>query len=334
MLNNKVDSSLKVSVIVPVYNVEKYLERCLNSILNQTYKNLEIICVNDGSTDKSLCILEKFASDDNRFKIINKSNGGLSSARNAGLAIASGQFAFFLDSDDWIDKETIFDMLDKAVTYNVDSVVCNVINIPENNSCIPICKSNQAWVNSYLKEEGTYFLSKNLKKELLSLSCNKLYKMDIIRKYNVKFPVGIIHEDEVFLWAYFIHTSKYYFIPKNYYNYFRHKDSIMGQKNNSLRTLDIFVVHEFIYDIVLKYKDIKDYKFILALNYIVSINKFFSETKEEYKEKALELIKKYELEINKNNILIKIYYFGNKYPLFLYFCTKILKVLNYFLKLQ
>ena len=96
----------KISVIVPIYNVEKYLEKCLGSIINQTYKNLEIICVNDGSTDNSLEILKKYSNQDSRIIIIDKKNGGLSSARNEGLKIATGEFIGFVDSDDYIESNT------------------------------------------------------------------------------------------------------------------------------------------------------------------------------------------------------------------------------------
>lgn len=96
----------KISVIVPVYNMEKYLVRCLESIVNQTYPDLEIICVNDGSTDSSAKILETYASKDKRIKLITKENGGLSSARNAGINAATGEFITFVDSDDWIQPDT------------------------------------------------------------------------------------------------------------------------------------------------------------------------------------------------------------------------------------
>jgi glycosyltransferase involved in cell wall biosynthesis len=96
----------KVSIVIPVYNVEKYLRQCLDSVVNQTLKDIEIICVNDGSTDNSLQILEEYANKDDRIKIINKDNGGLSSARNAGLEIATGVYIGFVDSDDYIEIET------------------------------------------------------------------------------------------------------------------------------------------------------------------------------------------------------------------------------------
>ena len=96
-------NNIKVSVIVPVYNCEKYLKKCLDSLVNQTLKDIEIICVNDGSTDNSGRILEEYT--DSRIKIITKENGGLSSARNAGIAVAKGEYLGFVDSDDWVDLD-------------------------------------------------------------------------------------------------------------------------------------------------------------------------------------------------------------------------------------
>lgn len=93
----------KISIIVPVYNTEKFLEKCLNSLINQTLKDIEIICINDGSTDKSLQILEKFANKDKRIQIINQTNSGLSVARNIGIKKAKGEYIGFVDSDDWVD---------------------------------------------------------------------------------------------------------------------------------------------------------------------------------------------------------------------------------------
>lgn len=114
-----------ISVIIPVYNVEEYLRRCLDSIIHNSFSNIEIICVNDGSTDTSLSILEEYAATDARIVIINKDNGGLSSARNAGLRIAKGSYIAFVDSDDWV-SDHYFEFLYRAIKeYNSDISICN-----------------------------------------------------------------------------------------------------------------------------------------------------------------------------------------------------------------
>ena len=116
---------MKISVIIPIYNVEKYLSRCLESVINQTYKNLEIILVNDGSTDNSSKIIQQYY--DPRIKIINKINGGLSSARNAGLKICTGDYITFVDSDDWIELDMIEFMTKQVCNTNCDLVVIKEI---------------------------------------------------------------------------------------------------------------------------------------------------------------------------------------------------------------
>lgn len=118
----------KISVIVPVYNVEKYLSQCLDSIIHQTYKNLEIILVDDGSTDSSGLICDNYSQKDKRIKIIHKCQGGLSDARNAGLKIATGEYISFIDSDDFIDKNMYSILINNTQKYNSDIVWFNYYN--------------------------------------------------------------------------------------------------------------------------------------------------------------------------------------------------------------
>ncbi len=122
MINNKP----KVSIIVPVYNVENYLNRCLDSLINQSFDDIEIICINDGSTDRSLEILKDYEKKDNRVKIINKENSGVSNCRNKGIKVSNGEYIVFVDSDDWIDIDTYEIMMDNIIKYNADIAVSNI----------------------------------------------------------------------------------------------------------------------------------------------------------------------------------------------------------------
>ena len=184
-----------ISIIVPVYNIEKYLPRCIDSILDQTYKNWEAIFVNDGSTDNSLKILEEYKKRDERIKIIDKKNAGSGAARNDGIENSRGEYVAFLDSDDWYEKN----FLEKL--YN---------NLTENNSDVAMCNPKMTYDDiSKNKKINTYFfneieLNKTPEKILGILAMpvvwNKLYKKDIIVKNKIKFPNYSFCEDVEFLY--------------------------------------------------------------------------------------------------------------------------------------
>ena len=127
--------SKKVSVVIPVYNVEKYLRRCLDSLVNQTYKNLEFICVNDGSTDNSLEILKEYAAKDSRFIIINQKNQGVALARNNGLNVASGDYLSFVDPDDWVGLNYYEEVVKEFIATNCDVVQLDYTVAYSNNKC-------------------------------------------------------------------------------------------------------------------------------------------------------------------------------------------------------
>lgn len=133
----------KISVIVPIYNADRYLERCLSSIIGQTYKNLEIICVDDGSTDNSLAICNKYSLLDNRIKVIHKNNGGVTSARKAGMKIASGEWVGFVDSDDWLELYAYERMIKKGEKKDVTLICGNFRRNYENHSIDYISKFNE-----------------------------------------------------------------------------------------------------------------------------------------------------------------------------------------------
>lgn len=302
-----------VSIIIPVYNVEKYLKKCLDSVINQSYKNLEIICVNDGSRDLSKDILEQYKQKDDRIIIVNKKNGGLSSARNAGLDIATGEYCYFLDSDDWIELNAIDILVDKISNNDVDVVVHEVNNVCADNDSTQLAKECENWLKSFTKPSGIYPVPKAISKSIPSITWNKLYKMSIINKYNCKFIEGLINEDEAFIWTYMIHCKNYYYLDVALYNYLRRKDSIMGQKCLSIKILDILKILEFVYKDVSTHKNINDYQEVLTSNYIDHVNYLFTILPLKYESKALNLIKKYIKTVNNDaNIISKYEYLKNQ----------------------
>lgn len=174
----------KISVIVPVYNVEQYLPQCLDSIINQTYKNLEIICVDDGSPDNSGKILDEYAKKDKRIKVIHQENQGVSVARNTGLDNATGEYIGFVDPDDWIEANYYETLIHSAKENNADVVQCGY-----KTYCDKIDK-----VVVWKKTIATNFknIIKNLKRGYV---WNKLWKAELIQKNNLRFYPGIYMED-------------------------------------------------------------------------------------------------------------------------------------------
>ena len=174
----------KISVIVPVYNVEKFLEKCLKSIIEQTFEDLEIICINDGSTDKSLSILNSYAAKDPRIKILSQTNQGQSCARNAGLEIASGEYIGFVDSDDWIDLDFYEKLYNTAKKYDADIAVASIKRL-----------RTYKWKYHLKieKEEVTEDINKKFFLCDVPDKCyvwNKIYKASELKKYNIKFEPG------------------------------------------------------------------------------------------------------------------------------------------------
>lgn len=216
---------MMVSVIVPVYNVQDYLPKCIDSIINQTYKNLEIILVDDGSTDSSGIICEKYERKDNRIRVIHQANAGLSSARNAGLDIAKGDFISFVDSDDYIHKDMLAAMVKKSTEVQADIAICNYYFVDSKGKIIEH--------DSTIQNETV--VSQDRIMELLSkgwlpsvMSCSKLYKRSIFN--NLRFPVGRIHEDDFLAHKIMAHAEKILLIPNFFYYYLQREGSISKEK--------------------------------------------------------------------------------------------------------
>lgn len=220
-----------ISVIVPIFKVEEYLSRCVDSILNQTYKNLEIILVDDGSPDNCGKICDDYVDKDNRIKVVHKKNGGLSDARNAGIAVATGEYISFIDSDDYIALdffETLYNTMQSEKSYIVE---CSVVKFYEDDHFDDFCDNNI--INNYNTQEGlSGLISENPFKQHV---WNKLYKSSLV--LDIPFAVGRLNEDEFWTYQIFGRAKKITRINKTMYYYFQRKGSIMGT-SYSLRRLD------------------------------------------------------------------------------------------------
>ena len=186
----------KISIIIPVYNVEKYLKECLDSITNQTLKDIEIICIDDGSSDNSLNIIEEFAEKDKRIKIIKQTNQGASVTRNKGIKAASADYIYFLDSDDYISNDYIETMYNTAIENNADIVFNdNITSFDEKNRTKQVIKNK--YKNGIYPVDSEFINNRYINPVVWS----KLYKKSNIIDNNIFFPKGLISEDAYFYFA-------------------------------------------------------------------------------------------------------------------------------------
>ncbi len=226
----------KVSVIVPVYNVEKYLEKCINSLIKQTLQDIEIIFIDDGSTDNSKKIIDKYMLNySERIKYLYKENGGLSSARNYGIPYAKGEYIAFLDSDDYIEPTMYEEMYNVAKKENSDMVECDFI---------------WEYPDKQKYDCGQIY---NDKKEALEkarvVAWNKLIKREILEKEKIEFPFGLRYEDVEFFYKLVPSLNKISFVKKFFIHYVQRNNSIVNTQNS--KTMDIFKV---LYNVIDYYK--------------------------------------------------------------------------------
>lgn len=209
----------KISVIIPVYNVETYLRKCLDSVVNQTLKEIEIIIINDGSTDNSLQIIEEYAAKDDRIKVINQANQGQSAARNRGIEIAQGEYIGFVDSDDWIDLDFYEKLYERAKAYDADIAAANSIQHVK-NKIVPLV--------TYEKESYAVNLQKKIKLCYIPYSnstCNKIFRRSKINEHDLRFKEGLTSEDMLFLLQVAFYLESLVTVPEVTYNYFIRDDS-------------------------------------------------------------------------------------------------------------
>ena len=243
-----------VSIIIPVYNVEDYIHECIDSVINQTYENLEIILVDDSSPDKCPQICDDYAKKDSRIKVIHKENTGLSDTRNAGLKISKGEYVYFLDSDDYIDKDTIETLLSEAQYHSADVVFFDARVIGNiNNPSYP--------VDTYLRKglyanplKGIDMLSKLLRyREYRAAVYLYFIRKNVLEKNQLFFYPRIVHEDELFTFKLFLYSKKIVHLPEVLHNRRIRENSIMtsqrGQHHfNSMLTVVYEMVNSYLFE--------------------------------------------------------------------------------------
>lgn len=214
-----------ISVIVPVYKVEKYIDRCVNSILKQTFKDFELILVDDGSPDKCGKICDEYAKKDDRIIVIHKTNGGLSDARNVGIDWAmknsNSEWITFIDSDDWVHVDYLMNLLTATVDNNIDISVCSYINTTGETN---VEKENSP-LNIELRGTEEFFINNNVN---AVVAWGKLYKKNLW--IDIRYPYGKIHEDEFTTHKVLFKIKNIAYISQNLYYYYTNQNGIMHQK--------------------------------------------------------------------------------------------------------
>ena len=265
---------MKISIIIPVYNSEEYIARCLDSILNQSFSDFEIICLNDGSSDNSLSILKEYASKDDRVNVYSHSNMGIAKTRNKGIGLAKGKYIMFIDNDDFIDSDYLQTYYDTIENEKVDIVLGGYRRITEKNKLLEVrCSKDTKW--------GKF---------IIVSPWAKIYKKELIDKFNIKFLDYGIGEDIYFYVQYIDKALKVKAIDYIGYNWFYNTESVSNTKHKGLNdNLDILYlinkIKEKISDKNIE-KDIVDYFYVrLILYYLLYSGRYSSKEKfiKEYK---------------------------------------------------
>ena len=304
----------KISIIVPVYKVERYLENCIESIINQTFKDFELILVDDGSPDRCGLICDNYAKKDERIKVIHKKNEGLSAARNSGIQIAKGEYIAFVDSDDCINKNMYETLYDTAIENKSDIVVCDYKNIYENNEEYENISEKISLIENLTNMEALNRLYE-LDGVIYVVAWNKLYKRHLFEKF--KYDKGRLHEDEFIIHKLLYNSKIITYVPLKLYYYTQRNDSITGKKNikNKLDVLDAFrerlkfmdknnlkklakksskvyikYFFDTYYDIKNNHKDSKDKLYLLRRDYIKVLYIVLKNIDYNWKEKILLVI--------------------------------------------
>ena len=242
----------KISVIVPAYNVEKYIEESLNSIINQTLKDIEIIIINDGSTDKSTEIINEISRNDSRVIVINQKNSGVSKARNIGMMLAKGDYISFIDSDDYIETDMLEKMYRAAEKYDCDIVQCNyaIDNNGERREVVQNIKPNKLLKENEIIE---YIKTGLIDGSLATYVWNKIFKRQFLRDNDLMFKEDLnMFEDWYFIMDIITYTKKMIFLPENLYNYriapnslsrkyiYNHEDLILNLQSAKLNYIKLW----------------------------------------------------------------------------------------------
>lgn len=299
-------NTVKVSLIIPVYNVENYLFKCLASAVNQTLKEIEIIIINDGSTDLSINIINKFLEIDKRIIFINQKNQGLSCARNAGIKIARGEYIAFLDSDDSVELTFLEKMYNYSKETNSDIVMCNYFKVNEKTNRLLVAHKNAKDV-IYTSEEAVHKIILDL--SIQNYAWDKIYKRELFINNNIFYPVGMYFEDMPTTFRLFYYSNQIAYLNEPLYNYLQRENSItktFSDKHINDVIKALYLMKEFMLDnsIYLKYQ--KEYRFFCYKNLVLFTQSILTKYKSDtYTIKEAIKYLSNQINILKNDIILK-----------------------------
>lgn len=277
-----------VSIIVPVYNSEKTIERCLNSLINQTYPNFEVICVDDGSQDKSLDILKEYEKKCDKIQAYSQEHIGVAFARNFAISKITGKYLMFLDSDDWYEPEMISEMVKTIEKENTDVVVCDYYE--EDFSGKEITQKENLLITG--KSDINFFNMHNIDKMLW----NKIFKVELLNKYNLKYPTKFEHDDTMFIYKYFAIAKTHYGLNKKLYHYVTgNKDSIMGKLFSGTNfgcEYDFIYAFDDLFTFISNLQN-REYECYIKMQFIYTFSKFIKYLSPEFQENARKKVKEY-----------------------------------------
>ena len=282
-----------LSVIIPVYNVENYLNECLDSVTSQTLDDMEIICIDDGSTDNSPYILKEYQKKDSRIKIITKENGGQATARNLGIKEAQGEYIAFVDSDDFIEPTMFEKLYTKAKDYNLDITMCKIATY--NNQTKEIKDNVWYYMLGVFRDfEKDIFSHKDTKEFTCNIAVtpyNKIYKTTLLKENNILFPEGLIFEDEKFFYDTYLRAKRVSIIDEflYYYRINRKGSTVDTIKDNDFS--DIIPISKLIRETFKETNNYEDYKILLSNRFIHLQLARFTQTSQKYKENFFNLLK-------------------------------------------
>ena len=241
------NKNVMISVIIPVYNAKGTINRCLDSVLNQIYKNVEVICVDDESTDESLNICRDYQKSDSRVKIVEQKNGGVAAARNAGLEIAQGEYVTFIDQDDWLELGTYIKLVELAKNYNADMVVCNYSKDSTSESQK---MENVEPIQRIIKSRDElikYAFYREKYRGFAAFVWNKLFRREMLVENGIIFDDSLKRGDDVLFYATVATVAQTtVYVDESFYHYVQREDSITHTKNaqNLDRLADILIGYE------------------------------------------------------------------------------------------